>query len=429
MGWDQGPYPSVDDCVRTITLDDAARIVADEQIECVYGLFQVYEPTLWAPATADIRHDVWTLLRTLFAERERGAIDVPIVFHWGFDVHTLDAPVVQALDGQIFCNRELLKYWASSEPAGGRGLDLFGDAAVTAFFDGDRPKLEFMTAEFAEPLSSRTGEIHTVCVGRPFDIDALELARRGIHLHVYGNGFDDIAHAISRTARRHPSRRSLRSLREFVHVHASLQSTGRSWAEVQDVKSTWVREFSQYDAGWSYIGTPYPWGTLEDRAAIPNRLSTYVLAGLPVISDRRPGFYRYDELARLGVNIDLVGSDYDALAAGLATEVATRVKRNHAVHARRDYSFDASIDQLLEVLLLTRERYLAQPPETRRRGVAGDPTPLLQLAFSESSPRTSHPARRLMGKARAGTIGRYRDRQVERLTRELVGHEGAGGRG
>ena len=103
-------------------------------------------------------------------------------------------------------------------------------------------------------------------------------------------------------------------MREFVHLHPSLQPTGRSWAEVRAAKSQWVREFSQYDAGWSYVGAPYPWRALADRSAIPNRVSTYVLAGLPVISDRRPGCYRYDELTRLDINIDLVDSDYEALA-------------------------------------------------------------------------------------------------------------------
>ena len=41
MGWDQGPYAALDDCVQTIKLDDAARTIAEEQIECVYSLFQV----------------------------------------------------------------------------------------------------------------------------------------------------------------------------------------------------------------------------------------------------------------------------------------------------------------------------------------------------------------------------------------------------
>ena len=37
-----------------------------------------------------------------------------------------------------------------------------------AFQDGDRPKLEFMNDAFSPRLSERDGEIHTVCIGRPF---------------------------------------------------------------------------------------------------------------------------------------------------------------------------------------------------------------------------------------------------------------------
>src|SRR5215510_4101565 len=106
MGWDQGPYPMVEDCVTTVTIDDAPRVIARERIDCVYGLFQVYEPALWAPAVPGIEDDVWTLLRRLFAARADGEFDVPIVFHYGFDVHTFDHEVMCALDGQIFCNRE-----------------------------------------------------------------------------------------------------------------------------------------------------------------------------------------------------------------------------------------------------------------------------------------------------------------------------------
>ena len=102
MAWDQGPYPALDNCVQTITLEHAARTISEQRIDCVYGLFQVYDAPLWGPRSPGVEHDVWTLLRVLFAERARGTFDVPIVFHWGFDVHNLDGDAVRALDGQIF---------------------------------------------------------------------------------------------------------------------------------------------------------------------------------------------------------------------------------------------------------------------------------------------------------------------------------------
>ena len=110
-----------------------------------------------------------------------------------------------------------------------------------------------------------------------------------------------------------------------------------------------MREFSRYDAGWSYIRNPLPWKPLENRAAIPNRLSTYVLAGIPIIADRRPGFYRYHEPHRLGVAIDFDG-DYGGLRERLESEQRSRTGAASARRERLGYSFEATIDSLVGVL-------------------------------------------------------------------------------
>ena len=156
-------------------------------------------------------------------------------------------------------------------------------------------------------------------------------------------------------------------LRRFLHVHPSLQTRDAPWSEVRQVKSTWAREFARYDAGWSYIGSPLPWEPLDDRGAIPNRVSTYLLAGLPVISDRRPGYYRYDELARLGVNLDFVGGDWDGLRHSLEAEARSGERRANALRQRTAYSFDSTVDALLTVLERARESYFARPHRERTR--------------------------------------------------------------
>lgn len=86
MAWDQGPYPVLDGIVRPVTLEDAPHVIRDERIDVIHCLFQVYHPSLWGPAAPGIERGVWTILRRLLDERRRGAFDVPIVFHWGFDV-------------------------------------------------------------------------------------------------------------------------------------------------------------------------------------------------------------------------------------------------------------------------------------------------------------------------------------------------------
>ena len=367
LAWDQGPYPSLDGCVRQIALEDAARTIREAQIDCVYSLFQVYDRRLWAPASPGVEHGVWAILRALLLERQRGTFDAPVVRHWGFDIHDTDLEVARTLDGHIICNPEKLAYWTMPVRDGGCGLDILGDCEVVAFLDSDRPKLEFMNDRFAERLSDADGELHTVCVGRPVGIDYVALARAGIHLHVYCNSFDDAYRMMGEDLSPRDARREVALLGRYVHVHASLQTRSGTWAEVQRTKSRWVEEFSRYDAGWSYMRSPLPWAPLDDRGAIPNRVGTYLLAGLPVITDRRTGFYRYEQLRQRGVEVELLDHDYHGLRARLEAEVRTRAKSFRARNQREAYSFDASIDALLDTLERARACYFAQPPARRAR--------------------------------------------------------------
>ena len=366
MGWDQGPYPVLDGFVQEISLADAPRVVREQKIDCIYGLFQEYDPRLFAAATGAIEHDISTLLRVLLLERQRGAFDAPIVRHWGFDIHQLDPDVACALDAHIFCNREKFVYFTERASQGGAGLDFFRESEVIAFMDSDRPKGEFMNDDFAPRLSDSDREIHTVCIGRPFGIDYLAAARHGIHVHIYGNNYDDPFAAIARKVSKTGIGDEVTRLRSFVHVHSSLQTIGGNWSEVQRTKSRWVHEFSRYDAGWSYIGDPIPWKLLENRAAIPNRLSTYVLAGIPIITDRRPGFYRYHEPRQLDVAIDLDG-DYGRLRERLESERRSRAGAANARRQRSGYSFEATIDPLVGVLERARTQYFARGHAVRSR--------------------------------------------------------------
>ena len=226
-------------------------------------------------------------------ERQRGAFDAPIVRHWGFDIHQLDPDVACALDAHIFCNREKFVYFTERASRGGCGLD-------------GVPRVRGHRVYGQRPAEGRVHE-------RRLRTAPVRLGWRDPHSVHRAT----VRHRLSRcSAPWHPRphlqqqlRRPVQSdcaqglddrdwdeatrLCRFVHVHSSLQTIGANWAEVQRTKSRWVREFSRYDAGWSYIGDPFPWKPLENSAAIPNRFSTYVLAGIPIITDRRPGFYRY----------------------------------------------------------------------------------------------------------------------------------------
>jgi hypothetical protein len=378
MAWDQGPYPATDGCVRQIDPADAATTIRDRGIDCVYSLFQIYRPELWGPEAPGITLDVWTQLRTLLLERERGTFDAPIVRHWGFDIHDIDLGVARALDGHIICNREKLAYWEAPAHEGGCALDAWRDRSDISFLDGDRPKIEFMNDRFSTPLSDADHDPHTVCIGRPFNIDYIAAARCGIHVHIYGNNFNDVTRWIEEDAIQ-AGAQGTELLDRYLHVHTSLQTIGKTWDEVRRIKGRWVEEFSRYDAGWSYIGNPLGWAPLNDRAAIPNRLGTYLLAGLPVITDRRPGSYRYDEMRRLGVVIELVDSDYSDLRSGLDEEVRTRRKRAAALAQRKDFSFEATIPSLVGALERARQSYHSAGHAERTR-------------FDEKPGGWSHPA-------------------------------------
>jgi hypothetical protein len=396
MAWDQGPYPVLDGFVQQIGLNEAPCVIREQRIDCIYGLFQEYDPRLFAATSGAIEHDISSLLRILLLERKRGTFDAPIIRHWGFDIHQLDPDVARALDAHIFCNREKFVYFTERASRGGAGLDVFGTCESIAFTDSDRPKGEFMNDDFAPRLSDSDGEIHTVCIGRPFGIDYLAAARQGIHVHIYSNNYDDTSEEIVRKLSATGSGDEATRLRRFVHAHSSLQMIGANWTEVQRTKSQWVREFSQYDAGWSYIGDPIPWKPLENKAAIPNRLSTYILAGIPIITDRRPGFYRYNEPHRLGVAIDLDG-DYATLRERLESEQKWRAGAASARRERSGYSFDATIDSLVEILDRTRTEYFARGHAERSRFSVSDRRRIVSFGWGVRPTRGADRVRAVAG--------------------------------
>ena len=294
--------------------------------------------------------------------------------------------MVRALDGQIFCNREQFTYWTTPGAMGDAGLDLFDACAVIDFLDSDRPKLEFMNDDFAPSVSRRGRARSTRCAsaGRSTSTTSRSPAT--------GSTSTSTATASTMPA---DDRRATSApagvaqgpstwCASIVHFHPSLQPTGQILGRGAGCEVAVGARVLAVRRRLVVRRAPLPVGAAcRIAAAIPNRLSTYLLAGLPVITDRRPGCYRYDELTRLGVNVDLVDSDYEALHGRLAAETARPDKRANALDARYDYSFDASIETLLGVLELTRKRYFDRPLVERRRGTADDHAPLIHLSSFE----------------------------------------------
>ncbi|MGA2212592.1 MAG: hypothetical protein ABSH31_04895 [Bryobacteraceae bacterium] len=349
MGWEQGPYAFAKDFITDVDTEQSVELLSSGRIDLVYSLFQLYDRRLWSPQAARGLDNQWVQVRTLMNARSAGSFRVPIVRHWGFDIHNIDLPVVRGFDAQIFCNRQKLQYWTARRNQGGCDLNLGfrnpGDKIP--FLDSDLPSRAFMNDRFSPKLSAASGEIHTVCIGRPVGINFAEAARHKIHVHIYGNNHDDVATLIAR----HLSPIELASFRRlighYVHIHPSIQPGNTTLEAIREAKDRWVAEFSRYDAGWSYIGRPLPWPKLEDQAAIPNRLGTYVLAGLPVISETLPGHHRYDVLAAHDLAIDFRPRDYAKLAADLRRTDKLMQMNERARAYRNEFSFEATLGPLL----------------------------------------------------------------------------------
>jgi len=366
MAWEQGPYAFAGSAITNLDIEGTLDLLRSRGIDVVYSLFQVYDRRLWAREAAPGVEDLWTQLRRLLAERERGAFQVPVIRHWGFDIHNLDLDVVRRLDGQVFCNRHKLRYWTARAEEGGCGLDLGLERQEIVFMDSDLPLREFMNDRFSTKLSAVDGEIHTVCVGRPLGINFLQAACHGIHVHIYGNNYDDLATLIARGLPPGGFARLKGLIEAYVHIHAPIQPADSTLASIRQAKHRWVEEFSRYDAGWSYVGRPLPWPPLEDQAVIPNRLGTYLLAGLPVITEILPGFDRYDSLADRGVAIDFSPRDYARLAADLRSTDTLALRSESARRCRQQFSFDATIDPLIDYFERTCGRFRSRPTGSRR---------------------------------------------------------------
>lgn len=357
MAWEQGPYKFAEGFITDVTLDNYIDVIKKEKVDIIYSLFQTYPPSHWSDVENTAIHDIWQTLRRIFSDRNKGLFDVPIVRHWGFDSYYLDREVVKAFDGHIFCNLEKYIFWITPKDKGGFGVSLPLDAERLIFMDSDLPKGEFGNDNFSRKLSEADGQIHTVCVGRPFSLNYYELARRKIHVHIYGNNFDDV---IKLMAPDIPIRKIPGIDFSYVHLHPSLQTINQSLAETRAIKNRWVSEFSQYDAGWSYVQARR-WSLLDNRAVIPNRLSTYIIAGLPVIAETLPGYYRYDVLKENGIQIDFSRDDYDGLSKKLSDKGMMHHKAGSVLACRKKFLFDYYIDDLIRYFEFIRKTYHAKP--------------------------------------------------------------------
>ncbi len=257
---------------------------------------------------------VWHYKEGPFISREKG--------HWA-DLVELST----RSDGLVFSSPEMRDWTALAIP---------GSAEVPYHvLDGDLPKREWFTSERSPLLSERDGEVHTVVPGRPIGLHphtVAELAEQGVHLHFYG----DFTHGqwrawIEKTQRMAPGN---------LHLHGVVH------------QGDWVREFSQYDAGWLHTFASRNGGDLRradwDDLNYPARLTTLVAAGVPLLQRDNSGAVVATQTLVRERGVGLFFRDMAHLGELLRDREAVAAVRERVWEQRLDFTFDAHADALVD---------------------------------------------------------------------------------
>jgi glycosyltransferase involved in cell wall biosynthesis len=260
-------------------------------------------------------------------------LDIPFVWHFKegptislekgtweqlIDLYTLS-------DANIFINEETKNWLHNFLPLNNNYFIL----------DGDLPKKDWCRQERSPLLSSSDGEFHTVVPGRPLGLhpqDVQQLAEQKIHLHFYG----DFTHGqwrewIDKTRKMADG---------YLHIHSNVD------------QDEWVKEFSQYDAGWLHFVksnnykeiTRADWNDLN----IPARMSTLALAGLPMLQyDNEEHIVAVQSLAKR-FDIGLFFTSMHQLKMLLQDQQRMKQIRKNVWNQRHLFTFDHHANNLID---------------------------------------------------------------------------------
>jgi glycosyltransferase involved in cell wall biosynthesis len=368
---DRPPTPRAKDGLKILIVGELAynpeRVLAlEERGHKLYGLW-VRRPETWDTAgplpfgnIEDVPHErgwerrvreiapdvIYALLNWqalgLIGEVLDAQLGLPLVFHFKEGPYIaqelgLWPTLVRALtesDARILINQ--VSYdWFQQALCGAL------DPSTTMVLDGDLPKLDWMTDEWAPRLSDEDGQVHTVCAGRPLGLDPFEeIARAGVHVHFYGDFFHQSFPTWTRAG----------LATGHMHLHPTVGP------------SEWVRELSRYDAAWFHVFESTNGGDLRraswDDLNMPARLGTYAAAGLPwIMRDCRPSRTGLAEAAAQH-DIGVLFRDFADLGAQLRDRRRVQQLSENMRRARAQFAFDTHADALVELF---------------RRAIAGRP--------------------------------------------------------
>lgn len=292
----------------------------------------------WKERVAEIKPDIiYALLSTSAIEIAHEVLEnntgIPFVWHFKEGPHEAIkeglwdklVALYSRADGCIFLNEEE-KLWISQfiPPK---------EDDECLLLDGDMPPADIFTDRFSPKLSMTDGEIHTLVAGRMVGIspaDYAVLAKNGIHIHLYNEN-------------RMPPEviRPFHAVDSFhIHEHPHCPP------------SRWTEEFSRYDAGWLHCvestngGSPLKmtWADMN----LPARISTYLVAGIPMIQRRNSGhiFAQRGYVKEYG--IDLPYDSIDELVGLLRNSTMLASATSRVLKIRNNFSFDANVGRLIQ---------------------------------------------------------------------------------
>jgi len=229
-------------------------------------------------------------------------------------------------DGQVYTSAEMRDWFLQFLPQ--------KSADTALILDGDLPKKEWFKTEVSPLLSGQDGELHTLVPGRPIGLHphtVVELAEQKIHVHFYG----DFTHGqwkewIIKTQKLAPG---------FLHIHPNV------------TQHNWVKEFSQYDAGWLHFFKSDNQGELMranwDDLNLPARMATLAAAGLPMLQRDNKGHTVATQSIVQNLGLGLFFNDAAELAAQLRDPEKMKQLRQTVWEKRVLFSFDWHVEELI----------------------------------------------------------------------------------
>jgi hypothetical protein len=228
-------------------------------------------------------------------------------------------------DGQIYTSPEMRDWFMQF---------VSSDESSTLVLDGDLPKKEWFKTAVSPRLSATDGEIHTVVPGRPIGLHphtVADLARYKIHLHFYG----DFTHRqwkewIAKTHILAPG---------YLHIHSNV------------TQENWVKEFSQYDAGWLHFFESENHGELMranwDDLNYPARMATLALAGLPMLQRDNSGHIVAIQTLIKDHDLGIFFNSMEELSVQLRDKKRMQQLRENVWNKRMMFCFDNHVKSLV----------------------------------------------------------------------------------